>query len=371
MGMADQLPLSALLSQALIAFTIEFDNEFEHQTPHRTTTHTSAGAPGQVPWLVSMVMWTKFLRFVPDDGIAIGEFKRQAALTKKELKMWLPRLATWWGYITVDKTAAEDPSNWLIRPSRGGQKAFEVWKPLTGVIESRWEKRFGKNIIDELRRSLQSLVDQLNPEFPSCLPILGYELLTTGPDPELRARSKSDAVSAAGQTLPTLLSKVLLAFAIQFERESHLSLALGANVLRLLGEATRVRNLPRLSGVSKGAIDMAVKRLQAGGLTALVQEEEKHRPAKALRLTSKGQGALDTYYVLVSSIEKRWKTSFSQVVDLRKLLEHIAHNSSAAMPSLFDGLQPYPDGWRASVGKLEVLPHYPMILHRGGFPDGS
>jgi len=29
------------------------------------------------------------------------------------------------------------------------------------------------------------------------------------------------------------------------------------------------------------------------------------------------------------------------------------------------------EGWRASVPRLEQLPHYPMILHRGGFPDGS
>jgi len=30
-----RLPLSALLSQALVAFTIEFDKEFEHRAPHR------------------------------------------------------------------------------------------------------------------------------------------------------------------------------------------------------------------------------------------------------------------------------------------------------------------------------------------------
>jgi hypothetical protein len=29
--------LFALLSQALVAFTIEFDNEFEHRSPHATT----------------------------------------------------------------------------------------------------------------------------------------------------------------------------------------------------------------------------------------------------------------------------------------------------------------------------------------------
>jgi hypothetical protein len=31
------LPLSALASQALVAFVVELDNEFEHQMPHRTT----------------------------------------------------------------------------------------------------------------------------------------------------------------------------------------------------------------------------------------------------------------------------------------------------------------------------------------------
>ena len=42
--MVDQLPLPALLSQALVSFTIELDNEFEHQMPHRTRNHGSTGA---------------------------------------------------------------------------------------------------------------------------------------------------------------------------------------------------------------------------------------------------------------------------------------------------------------------------------------
>jgi hypothetical protein len=33
--MANPFALSALLSQALVAFTIEFDNEFEHLMAHR------------------------------------------------------------------------------------------------------------------------------------------------------------------------------------------------------------------------------------------------------------------------------------------------------------------------------------------------
>jgi hypothetical protein len=51
-----RLPLSTLLSQVLVAFTIEFDNESERLMQHRTTNHGSTNGAGQGPWLVSMVM---------------------------------------------------------------------------------------------------------------------------------------------------------------------------------------------------------------------------------------------------------------------------------------------------------------------------
>ncbi len=35
------------------------------------------------------------------------------------------------------------------------------------------------------------------------------------------------------------------------------------------------------------------------------------------------------------------------------------------------GLVPPPDGWRAETAPIQVLPAFPLVLHRGGFPDGS
>ncbi len=267
-----QLPLSALLSQALIAFTIEFDNEFEHQAPHRTTNFGATSA--SAPWLVSMAIWIKFLRFVPDQGIQVEEFQRRAALTSKETKTWLTRLSQWWGYVVIRKNAAEDPRHWLIRPTSGGQKALDIWRPLNAVMEKRWQDRFGTRTVEKLRQSVQSLANQFNPALPDSLPILGYDMLSPGPDPELHTGTKS----AAEPTLPALMSKLLLAFAIRFERESGLSLAISANVLRLASEqGTRVRDLPHLSGVSKEAIAMALKRLKSSGSASR---------AKALSLTA-------------------------------------------------------------------------------------
>ena len=48
----------------------------------------------------------------------------------------------------------------------------------------------------------------------------------------------------------------------------------------------------------------------------------------------------------------------------------IEFDNPAASP-LMRGLEPYPDNWRADVRPPQALPHYPMVLHRGGFPDGS
>jgi hypothetical protein len=50
----ERRPLPTLLSQVLVAFTIELDNEFEHQMPHRTT----IARQGRGPWLVSLPMWS-------------------------------------------------------------------------------------------------------------------------------------------------------------------------------------------------------------------------------------------------------------------------------------------------------------------------
>ena len=312
------------------------------------------------------------MRFVPDEGITVRELQSGAALTNKEMKVWLTRMSKWWGYVGVSKGVTKDPTNWLIRPTAGGQKALQVWRPLTNIIEKRWYERFGNDTIAELRQSLQSLVNQFNPDLPDYLPILGYEMLSVGPDPERRAGTERAAIAMCEYTLPALLAKVLLAFAIQYERESQLSLAISANALRLASEeGTRIRELPRLSGVSKEAIAMAVKRLQERGY-AVVQAETKGSRAKALILDAKGKHACNTYYRLIVELEKRWEANFGQaVVNLRRSLELLAGEGVAGRSPLFRGLEPYPDGWRASVPRPEMLPHYPMILHRGGFPDGS
>src|SRR5215831_330859 len=103
--MSSGLPFSALLSQAFVAFAIEFDNEFEHRTPHRTTNYGSTPGYPTAPWLVSMAMWLRFMRFIPIEGITAADLQSHLAISTKGLQTWLTRLGKWWGYLTIDDPA--------------------------------------------------------------------------------------------------------------------------------------------------------------------------------------------------------------------------------------------------------------------------
>jgi DNA-binding MarR family transcriptional regulator len=367
-AVTSRLPLPSLLSHLLVAFTIELDNEFEHRFPHRTTNHGSISGSVQAPWLVSLAMWLNCMQFLDEKGMTLRELER-AARTKTNLK-GMER----WGYVSVApdpnaRRAKAGRSTWLIRPTRAGQKAQEVWRPLLGEIEERWRERFGKGKIEDLRQSLLAAIQRIDADLPDCMPILGYGLFSKERDFRASRGAVREQSRAATLSLATLLSRVLLAFAIEFEEKSKVSLAICANVLRLVGpEGIPVRDLPRLAGVAKEGIAVPVSFLTRHGLASVKAESPDSR-VKLLVLTAKGQQARKEYGVLVSEIEEGWQARYAagRLQRLRNSLEELLDKSGA----LFRGLELYPEGWRASRAKLETLPHFPMITHRGGFPDGS
>jgi DNA-binding MarR family transcriptional regulator len=367
-----RLPLSTVLSQVLVAFTIEFDNEFERQMPHRTTNQGPAAGLGHGPWLASMAMYSTCMRFVGEKGVRVSQLE-DLARTKTNLN-GMER----WGYVVVEPDPADSRprpphSEWMIRATQKGRKAQELWRPLFAVIERRWQARFGEDEIDQLRKSLWAVISQFEVELPDCLPILEYGLFSRVANLQRRTPALAENDAASPLPLSTLLSRALLAFAIQFERKSDLSLAISANVVRVLDEkGVRVRDLPLLTGVSKEAISMALGVLQKTGV-AVVEPNPTASRTKLVRLTPKGREAQDDYLQRLGLIEERWQARFGEqkIRCLRKSLERLVGQPTAQLSPLFRGLEPYPDGWRASVRKPNTLPHYPMVLHRGGYPDGS
>ncbi len=248
----DYLSLSALLSQALVAFTIECDNEAEHRIPHTTTNFGASGGGGGV-WLVSMAMWENCLRFVGEEPITVAELKR---LARTETNLDGMRR---WGYVTIDGTArrihkSRPGPDAVLRATERGLQAREVWTPIAGLIEHRWRERFGVEHVGRLKDALLAVVSRLDPGLPDCLPILGLNLASRGPDPALPPRPTPEHLPTL--SLSALLSKALLSFALDYERESALSLAVSANLLRVLNpEGTRLRDLPGLTGEGSRQLD--------------------------------------------------------------------------------------------------------------------
>jgi hypothetical protein len=94
---------------------------------------------------------------------------------------------------------------------------------------------------------------------------------------------------------------------------------------------------------------------------------------KFLRLTAEGRREQNKYRERLALIEAHWRARFGKgkIGSLRELLERLVGEPTAQRSPLFQGLEPYPEGWRAAVPKPATLPHHPMVLHRGGYPDGS
>lgn len=362
------LPLSTLLSQAIVAFTIELDNEFERR-------FQEAGGGARV---TSLTMWSNLLRFV-GDGITVRELIAEVGLPGPSVRSRVGGVERW-GYVSVGPSTRKREGygsargmkdDWVVQLTPAGRRAEGVWPALPGEIESGWRERFGAAEIDELVGALRALDETIDAALPDYLPVVSS---TNGLALELGRGKRRRGVDLP---LVTLLAHALVAYTLDFEEGSALSLPLSTNVFRVLGgDGVPVGALPSLTGVSKEAVAVSLTSLAR---TDYVIVEGAPPSKRTIRLTPAGEMLRAEHRRLHFRIEKRWETRLgANVVELhRAALERILDH-----PELSVGLRPHPGGWRASKGYAErtkamlenprtALPHYPMVLHRGGWPDGS
>jgi hypothetical protein len=183
---------------------------------------------------------------------------------------------------------------------------------------------------------------------------------------EVRDDEPTEEVADTTPDLATALSRALLVRTLAFESDSTVALPLLANFLRILaaGGVAR-RELPRRTGLAKEAVAMAVSSLQRTGLATV------DAASKAFVLTAKGQAAGDAGAARLAAASSRDD-------ELRAALVAVLSQSDA----LGAGLEPPAVGWRTQKpyvtqtqamleDPLAALPHHPMVLHRGGWPDGA
>jgi hypothetical protein len=218
-----------------------------------------------------------------------------------------------------------------------------------------------------------SLVERLDARLPEYLPIV------IGNDGMAADVAEPGAPATMPIPLSSLLAQVLLAYTLEFERESPVSLPLDANIVRVMdATAIDIRELPAAAAVSKEATSMALAYLTRNGFVEIGDR------SKLACLTPKGIEARHSAPALHLAVVRGWKTRFgSDEVDrLRTAIAAVSEQRDGGRMRLALGLEPHPGGWRASgrylartAAMLEDpaagLPAYPMVLHRGGWPDGS
>jgi hypothetical protein len=341
--MAAQVPLTTLLAWAWIAYAIEVDNAVE-----------AAGTPrvGRL-FRISLAMWANGLRHVDEDGVTVDELRRRARAGCN-----LGGLERW-GWISVGAGRGRDgygsargiKGDTVVRTTRAGAYARRLWPQTVDEVAGRWRERFGGAAVDALCDRLAVTAGDLPwspPEVHASDGFFTHVLDGGGDDGE--------------RPLVALLGQALTGATLAQERDAAVSLPAAAGVLRVIGgEAVRVRDLPALSGLSREAIAMAVGHLQRRGLALEAQ--------RSVRLTPAGLDALAAY---------RRRAAAWDDAPLREALEALLGRPEP----LAGGLAPPVGGWRAErpyaiqtrrllADPTAALPWHPMVLHRGGWPDGS
>lgn len=378
--------LSSLLSQVLVAYTVEFDNEFERRM----------GEAGYTGARLSLVVWANLMRFVGEGGSSVRDLTARALAPATSIRFQLGCLERW-GFVRLNTGSPSRDgwgsgrgirADWMVRLTSRGKTASGIWPPLFDEIGWRWERRFGFDAIRRLRQALQDIADRLEIELPDGLPGIGLE--DTWEFPRRVTHCEGPL------PLPTLLSRVLLAFRIEFDRESPVALAWCANMLRVLSDKPiRTMELPRLTGCSPetSAIGWQIRPF------VVVEPDPEANRGKVVRLSARGLSAQQTYSRLVCEIEKRWETRFGEEIirRLRESLRELFELRGEDGLLLAQGLAPPPGTVRAgdhapALGRRDVgaaarkrmrdlvaqtgqfvrdpagaLPHYPLWDMNRGF----
>jgi hypothetical protein len=138
----DRLPLSALLSKCLDAFSRELD------------ARRDVGTAG-------IAQWANVLQHVDEEGIAARDLPRRARLSRRAVPPVLRTLERSGHLEVVDKR---------VRLTRRGRASVDAWYALHVDAERRWRRRFGAAVITSLRRELEHVVSQFelqHPDFPT------------------------------------------------------------------------------------------------------------------------------------------------------------------------------------------------------------
>ena len=360
-------PLSTKLSFALTSFTIECDNELERLLL-RGQPFAKWKANKPPVFLVSLAMWANYLRHLARKPLTAQELTAVVGDDDIVIPRQFNGLRRW-GYVRVEPAASNKRQDALVQLTAAGRRCSRLWQPLPARVEARWRDRLGRSAVHELRQQLAAAVARFGGQRLWCMPIITSRREMFSPT----APCAESGVSPGGLPLISLLSQTLLAFTLAFEQGSPLPLPIVANALRVLDPASiPLRELPTRAGISAAAIAQSLTLLQRHGL-ALVVPAAGSRRGRHVRLTAAGAAAQRTGQRRMASIEQDWRQQLgtAHVAALHDALDAVTGDGDPGAAPLATAVTAPTGGWRSTQAAPTTLPHHPIPLDRGGWPDGA
>lgn len=139
---SNQMPLPALLSQALAGFAIEYEME-------------NLGRLGHILTL---------FRYIGDEGVPLGEVRPAGGITGNGRSLHERHMN-----IVLENGKPSDNSR-IVYLSPKARRARESYSFLVHELESRWFRRYGADVMNRLRDSLESLSKSWptdSPDYPN------------------------------------------------------------------------------------------------------------------------------------------------------------------------------------------------------------
>lgn len=302
-------PLPTLLGRAIGAFTLDYDHaRGEHSLPQLGT-------------------WANVLRVIDGEGTDQRQLARRSVISRRAAEVVVTRLERF-RRVAVEKQAIKGKrgKTKLVRLTASGAAGTALAGARVDMVQADWRQRFGGNAVDRLRDALSAVVDRLPVELPHYPAGYGAgDPSVTGGDyvpedpgpPRIPAHGQDWPVvlrepgsDTRHLPLPALLSQVLAAFAIDYEREQFGSLPAASNFLRLVGDdGMTLGRAQVLGGVSGNG-----KSLHERHRDVVVEPGRPRDMSRRVFLTPKGRRVRDAYPNLVMEIEDQWHKQYAAAI---------------------------------------------------------
>lgn len=346
-----------MVSQLLIAYTIEVDNLLEVRM-------AKAGYP---EYGLSLVAYLNLLQYVSKDGVAVHEVMDRTFATQAQVAQIAGTLERWF-ILEVDtgKHRGEGRPGWLtskgitatsiLRPMPQGRVAVKAWSSIISTVEKRWASRFGESL-PRLRTSLAEVGASTGVDMPDGVPS-GW---LRG---DWRQFPPGSVEVSACLPIGVLLSKALLALTIDFERQSEHPIALCANTVRVLTpEGMPLSEVAVRSGLPAQMSSVLCTEAKNSGVATIKADPKSKIGKKVIALTAAGKRAQSNYEELARGVEKALGRKGKA---LRTVVEEVSSASDGQALRIAEGLKPPPRTTRAGAERPSLGMRTEMTRRAGG-----